>query len=282
MPFRPATKPEHPKPALNACALAMGDPVVNGILAQNGRVFMQLQVNGKRALVTGASGGLGLHFAQVLSDAGAKVTLAARRYDKVSAAAAKLDGANAAELDVTSPDSIAALFDARPDFDIIVNNAGIAGASPALDMSLDDFQNVLDTNLTGSFAIAQAAARTMKNRGGSIINIASILGLRVSGGVAAYAASKAAVVQLTKALALEWARYDIRVNAICPGYIETPINAEFFETKAGQNLINRIPQRRLGIPDDLNAPLLMLASDASAYMTGAVIAVDGGHLVSGL
>ncbi|NNL74602.1 MAG: SDR family oxidoreductase [Silicimonas sp.] len=246
---------------------------------------MDLSVNGKRALVTGASGGLGLHFAGVLAEAGAEVTLAARREDKVARAAEDLRQrgftADAATLDVTDPDSVTALFDARS-FDIVVNNAGIADSQPALEMAAADFERVLATNLTGVFTVAQAAARTMQDRGGSIVNIASILGLRVSGHVAAYAASKAGVVQLTKALALEWARHDIRVNALCPGYIETPINAGFFATDAGRAVIRRIPQRRLGTPGDLDGALLLLASDASAYMTGSVIAVDGGHLVSGL
>ena len=242
---------------------------------------MEVSLKGKRALVTGASSGLGLHFAGVLSRAGADVTLAARRLDKVQAAAAALDNADAIVLDVTDAGSVAKVFAAAP-YDIVVNNAGISGASAAKDMDVADFQRVLDTNLTGVFAVAQAAARAMGGKGGSIINIASILGLRVAGHVAAYAASKAGVVQLTKALALEWARYDVRVNALCPGYIETPINQDFFQTAAGQDLIRRIPQRRLGQLDDLDGPLLLLASDASAYMTGAVIAVDGGHLVSSL
>ncbi|MBT8424605.1 MAG: SDR family oxidoreductase [Boseongicola sp.] len=246
---------------------------------------MDLSVNGKRALVTGASGGLGLHFAGVLAEAGAEVTLAARREDKVARAAEGLRQrgltADAATLNVTDPDSVTALFDAQS-FDIVVNNAGIADSQPALEMAAADFERVLATNLTGVFTVAQAAARTMQDRGGSIVNIASILGLRVSGHVAAYAASKAGVVQLTKALALEWARHDIRVNALCPGYIETPINAGFFATDAGRAVIRRIPQRRLGTPGDLDGALLLLASDASAYMTGSVIAVDGGHLVSGL
>jgi NAD(P)-dependent dehydrogenase (short-subunit alcohol dehydrogenase family) len=247
---------------------------------------MDLSLAGKRALVTGASGGLGLHFAQVLAGAGAAVTLAARRHDRVEAEASALRargyGAEAAELDVTAPDSVTALFAARP-FDVVVNNAGIAGEGAALDMDIAAFQRVIDTNLTGVFAVAQAAARGMKDAGGgSIVNIASILGLRVTGHVAAYAASKAAVVQLTKALALEWARYGVRVNALCPGYIETPINADFFATEAGAAVIRRIPQRRLGLASDLDGPLLLLASDRAAYMTGAVVAVDGGHLVSGL
>ena len=246
---------------------------------------MELRVDGKRALVTGASSGLGLHFAGVLSEAGAEVTLAARRRDRVEAEARRLREAgleaDAAELDVTRAGSVQSLFQ-DTGFDIVVNNAGIAGTGPALDLPLEDFQKVIDTNLTGVFAVAQAAAQSMRENGGAIVNIASILGLRVTGHVAAYAASKAAVVQLTKALALEWARHGIRVNAICPGYVETPINADFFTTDAGKAVIKRIPQRRLGQLDDLDAPLLLLASDRGSHMTGAVIAVDGGTLVSGL
>ncbi|MEQ9041822.1 MAG: SDR family oxidoreductase [Silicimonas sp.] len=246
---------------------------------------MELSVSGKRALITGASGGLGLHFAGVLARAGAEVTLAARRGQRVAQEAARLTEAGltarSATLDVTDRDSVTALFE-NSRFDIVVNNAGIAGGGAAMELPLDEFERVVSTNLTGVFAVAQAAAQSMKDRGGTIVNIASILGLRVSGHVAAYAASKAGVVQLTKALALEWARYGIRVNALCPGYIETPINAEFFRTDAGSALIRRIPQRRLGAMGDLDGPLLLLASDASAYMTGSVVAVDGGHLVSGL
>ena len=248
---------------------------------------MELRLDGKRALVTGASSGIGLHFASVLSRAGADVTLAARRKDRVNAEADSLRGqgfaAKSSSLDVTDPDSIGSLFDRSEPFEVVINNAGIAGGGTALGTEVEDFESVLATNLTGVFAVAQAAARKMKDTGGgTIINIASILGLRVTSGLAAYTASKAGVVQLTKALALEWARHNIRVNALCPGYIETAINADFFATDAGKNLIHRIPQRRLGRLEDLNAPLLLLASDHSAYMTGSIIAVDGGHLVSGL
>lgn len=248
---------------------------------------MKLRLDGKHALITGASSGLGLHFASVLAQSGAHVTLAARRLDLVEDAAASLrksgQAADASALDVTDQASVDALFGAARPFDVVLNNAGIAGARSALEIEPDAFRTVVDTNLTGVFMVAQAAARSMKDAGGgSIINVASILGLRVAGGVSAYAASKAAVVQLTKALALEWSRYGIRVNALCPGYIETPINADFFASDAGQALIRRIPQRRLGKLSDLDAPVLLLASDCSSYMTGAVVAVDGGHLVSGL
>lgn len=249
---------------------------------------MELSLSGKRALVTGASSGLGLHFAKTLAASGAEVTLAARRVDRIETEATALrdagHDAEAVPLDVTDGASIAALFDAVPAFDVVINNAGISGSGrSALDTDLDDFQSVVDTNLTGVFAVAKAAAAGMKEKGGgSIVNIASITALRVAGGLAAYAASKAAVAQLTKALALEWARHGVRVNALCPGYIKTAINADFFETEAGKAMVKRIPQRRLGRLEDLDGPLLLLASDASAFMTGSIIAVDGGHLVSSL
>ena len=185
------------------------------------------------------------------------------------------------ELDVRDNSSVTKAFLADP-YDVVINNAGISGSGGALEMKIEEFESVLQTNLLGVFAVAQAAAQKMSSRGGSIINIASILGLRVAGQVCAYIASKAAIVQLTKALALEWARYHIRFNAICPGYIETPFNKAFFKSEAGQALIRRIPQRRLGQISDLDAPLLLLASDASSYMTGSILVVDGGHLVSSL
>ncbi len=248
---------------------------------------MEIGVQDKRVLVTGASGGLGEHFARLLASEGAHVTLAARRLERVEEIAAELqqDGCavEAAELDVCDPASVTVFFDGLRAFDVVVNNAGITGEGAALEMAVDDFKAVLDTNLTGAYQVAQAAARQMKDAGGgSIINIASILGLRVAKMVAAYTASKAGLVQLTKALALEWARYDIRVNALCPGYIETPINSAFFQSEAGKALIKRIPQRRLGQFEDLDGALILLASDRSAFMTGSVIAIDGGHLVSGL
>jgi len=242
-------------------------------------------IAGKTILVTGGSSGLGLHFAQTLSWNGAEVILAARRLDAVEEAAEQLRAeggkATAVRMDVTDPDSVAEALEGLT-LDGLVNNAGVTTTTPAMDISAEEFGSVIDTNLKGVFTVAQAAARNMKGRGGSIVNIASILGLRVAGALSAYAASKAGVVQLTKALALEWARYDIHVNALCPGYIETPLNRDFFATPAGEALIKRIPQRKLGQLSDLDGPLLLLLSDASRYMTGSVIAVDGGHLVSSL
>ena len=244
-------------------------------------------LTGKSALVTGASSGLGHHFAQVLARAGASVTIAARRVDKLAALAddiSKAGGkAKAVALDVTDPSSVAAVFAAEP-FDIVINNAGVAYDGPALKTLEEDWRRVIDTDLTGVFRVAQAAANRMvaERQGGSIVNIASIVGLRVAGNLAAYATAKAGVLQLTKSLALEWARHGIRVNAICPGYIETDLNRDFFASDAGQAMIKRVPQRRLGQMSDLDGPLLLLASDASGFMTGAEIVVDGGHLVSSL
>lgn len=246
-----------------------------------------LSVAGKRALVTGASGGLGLHFAGVLARAGAEVVLAARRLETLEEAVARLTAAgaqaSACRLDVCDDASVQAAF--REDaYDIVINNAGVAHDGPALETSAQDWSRVIDTDLTGVFRVAQAAARRMlaDGRGGSIVNVASILGLRVAGNVAAYATAKAGVLQLTRALALEWARHRIRVNALCPGYIATDLNREFFASAAGAGLIKRVPQRRLGEARELDGPLLLLASDAGSFITGAEIVADGGHLVSSL
>lgn len=242
----------------------------------------------RRIMVTGASSGLGEHFARSLAARGQHVILAARSRDRLQRIAAEIaEAGGTAEvvgLDVTDAASVAAAFAAiEGRIDVLVNNAGIASNEPALTMAPETFDAVVDTNLKGVFLVAQAAAQRMAVAGGgAIVNVASILGLRVAGNVAAYAASKAATVQLTKALALEWARHGIRVNALCPGYIETPLNREFFASDAGQALIRRIPQRRLGQLCDLDAPLELLCSDGAAYITGAVLAVDGGHLVSSL
>ncbi|MCV3228391.1 SDR family oxidoreductase [Mesorhizobium sp. YC-39] len=246
-------------------------------------------LKGKSALVTGASGGLGLYFAELLARRGVSVTLAARRKQALGEAAEKIrvagGSAAAVEMDVADSASVAAaLAQAGTPFDILVNNAGVSGTAPALDLDEAGWDSVIDTNLKGSFVVAQAVARGMRASGssGAIVNIASILGYRVAGNVSAYSTSKAGVIQLTKALALEWARYGIRVNALCPGYIETDINRDFFTSETGLQLIKRIPQRRLGRPDELAGALLLLASDAGSYITGSTIEVDGGHLVSSL
>ncbi|WP_235399038.1 SDR family NAD(P)-dependent oxidoreductase [Sphingomonas sp. SRS2] len=247
-----------------------------------------LNLQGKTAFVTGASGGLGAHFAEVLARAGAAVVIGARREAALADVAQRIRAAGGTctttALDVSRADSIAAVEPLLSGVDILVNNAGIAIDKPFLDQSEADWDAVVDTNAKGMFLLTQAAARAMRARGagGSIINIASIVGLRQSGRIASYAASKAAAVQLTKVAALELARFGIRVNAICPGYIATDINADFWETDAGKAMLQRIPQRRTGKASELDGPLLLLASDASSYMTGSVIVADGGHLVSSL
>ncbi|MCS7268875.1 MAG: glucose 1-dehydrogenase [Geminicoccaceae bacterium] len=253
---------------------------------------LSADLSGKVALVTGASSGLGLHMARTLARAGAAVALAARRLERIEAEARALRAegrrAVAVPLDVTDPRSVeeglARARAALGTVTVLVNNAGIAHTDRALELPPATFRSVLATNLEGAFLVAQAAARAMIEAkvGGSIVNVASILGFRVAGRVAAYAASKAGLVRLTEALALEWARFGIRVNALAPGYIETDLNREFFASEAGKAMIARVPQRRLGRMEDLDGPLLLLASDASAYMTGTTIVVDGGHLVSSL
>lgn len=252
----------------------------------------RMSLQGRVALVTGASGGLGRHFAGVLAAAGATVVVAARRADKVAAVVAEITDAGgravAVSADVTDGESIDAAFTAAEReagvVTVLVNNAGVAETKSALDLSEADWRRVIDTNLTGSWAVASEAARRMVagGVGGSIVNIASMLGLGVSKGVLPYAVSKAGVVQMTKAMALEWARYDIRVNALAPGYIETDINRDYLQSDAGREMMRRIPQRRIGRLEDLDGPLMLLAGDASAYMTGVVIPVDGGQLVGGL
>ena len=252
-------------------------------------------LRGRTALVTGAFSGLGRHFAGVLASHGARVALAGRRIDLGRTVAAEIGGAlgrpedvRAYPLDVTDPASVAEAV-ARIGSElgtpaIVVNNAGTTARGPSLEFADDAWTGVVDVNLSGVFRVAQASARAMVLAGtrGTIVNIASIVGLRVRSQVAAYAATKAAVVQMTKALALEWAEHGIRVNAIAPGYFETDLNRELLRSPTGQAIVARIPQQRVGQLAELDGPLLLLASDASSYMTGAVIPVDGGHLVSTL
>lgn len=247
----------------------------------------------RHVFVTGASGGLGEHLARLSARCGAAVTVGARRGDRLARLAADLAAAGApharaVSLDVTDEASVKAAFaaaaDDAPPIDVLVNNAGIAGGGGAIDTPVEEFDRIIATNLRGQWLMSQSAARLWRDgkRPGTIVNIASILGLRVAGGTAPYVVSKAGVVQMTEVLALEWARYGIRVNALAPGYIATDINAAFFESEAGQAMIKRIPMRRLGTPEDLDGAFLLLATDASSWMTGSTIAVDGGHLVSSL
>lgn len=255
-------------------------------------VEAMFRLDGKVVLVTGASSGLGRHFALLLARAGAAVAIAARRADKLRELAGEIEALGgrvaAVDMDVTDAASIRAAFDqvaARLGCpDVIVNNAGVTITRPLLEQTEEDWDSVMDTNLKGGWLVAQEGARRMvaAGKGGSIVNVASILGQRVAGGVAPYAISKAGVVQATRALALELARHGIRANAMLPGYIVTDLNREFLASEAGERLRARVPSRRFGQLDDLSGPLLLLASDAGRHMSGAVLAVDGAHLTSSL
>ena len=251
-------------------------------------------LGGRTALVTGASGGLGAHFARVLARHGAALALAARRVDRLEGLAAEIAAAGgrayAVAMDVTDAASVEAAVRAAGDalgtrIDVLVNNSGVSGrGARLLDLEDADVAGVLDVNLTGAFRVAKAVVRRLVEAGrpGSVVNVASILAFGTSPGVGPYAASKAGLAHLTRAMALEWARHGVRVNALAPGYILTDINRDYFASDAGKAMIRRVPQRRLGDPSDLDGPLLLLASDASRYMTGTVLTVDGGHLCAGL
>lgn len=247
----------------------------------------------RTALVTGASSGLGRHFAHVLSDAGATVILAARRMDRLEEVAAAITkkGGNAltVAMDVTDDGSIVAAFESiqealgRP-ADIIVNNSGMSREGWFRDMAEDDWNAVIDTNLTGVWRVAKHGANAMvaAKAKGSIINIASITGLHPQAMTTAYCVSKAGVDHMTRQMALEMARYGVRVNAIAPGYFKTEINDDFLDSEQGQMMVRRIAMRRIGDINELAGPLLLLASDAGSFMTGSTLVVDGGHLLNSL
>ena len=246
-------------------------------------------LEGKTALITGASSGLGKHFAKTLSAAGASVILSARRIDNLEALKNEIGNkAFCIPLDVASAESVKNLVreirNITGSVDILVNNAGVSDPRRFKDLTEESWNYVLETNLNGAFRMAKAITDIFleDKKGGSIINIASILGLRVGLNLTSYAAAKAGLVQLTKSMALELARSNIRVNAIAPGYILTEINNDFFDTEEGQSYIKSIPMRRLGLESELDGILLLLASDASSFMTGSIIPVDGGHLVNPL
>jgi NAD(P)-dependent dehydrogenase (short-subunit alcohol dehydrogenase family) len=249
-------------------------------------------IEGKVALVTGASSGLGVHFARVLAAEGATVILAARRAEKLAdeVAAIRAEGgsASAVTMDVTRADSVSEAFatieHAHGPLDILVNNAGVADdPRKFLDTGEEAWQSIVDTNLNGAWRVAKAAVAQMAGAGkaGSVVNIASIYGLRTGVLKVAYNVSKAGVVQLTRSMAMELSRKNIRVNALCPGWFLTDINRDYFATESGERYVRGIPAGRLGEMHDLTVPLLLLASDtAGGYMTGACLAVDGGILES--
>lgn len=253
---------------------------------------VNFRLDDKVVLITGASSGFGHHFAPALARQGAKVVVAARRRDPLLALEEQIESNGskclAVAMDVTNRDSVKSAFEqAEAAFgyvDVVINNAGVGDNNSMFDVSEEEWDKVVDTNLKGAFNVSQEGARRMNMQGkaGSIINIASVLGLRVASHLTAYCASKAGLIQLTKAMALELARYNIRVNAICPGYFLTDINKDFMASEAGKKMIQRVPQRRLGDMNELLGPLFLLASDASSFMTGSVISVDGGHAVSTL
>jgi NAD(P)-dependent dehydrogenase (short-subunit alcohol dehydrogenase family) len=222
---------------------------------------------------------------------GAHVVLASRRIEQLQKIVSDIKQrggkAHAFELDVTNPDSVKLFFDAVATIgtpNILINNAGVSVSKPLLEQSETDWDHVIDTNLKGSWLVATEAARRMvaAKQGGSIINVASILGERQIGGVAPYAISKAGVLQVTKTMALELARYQIRVNAILPGYVVTDLNRDFLHSEFGEKLRMRIPSRRFSELSDLDGPIMLLASEAGKAMSGSTIAIDGGHLVSSL
>ena len=242
----------------------------------------------KVVLVTGASQGLGKQFAELLCAKGARVALAARQVAKIISLKEELEAkggiAYAVEMDVLDQQSINDCVEVVEhelgSIDVLINNAGVAINKFFLDVTEEEYDSVLGTNLKGCFFCAQAVAKKMANRkSGSIINISSVLGTRPIGTLTTYCASKAGLNQLTSTMALELARSGVRVNAIAPGYIETPMNSDFFKTGPGQALINSVPQRRLGQLEDLDGTILLLASDASKFITGTVITVDGGFTV---
>jgi NAD(P)-dependent dehydrogenase (short-subunit alcohol dehydrogenase family) len=252
----------------------------------------RFELKGRRALITGASSGLGRHFAMTLAQAGAVVAVSARTVEELSATVADVKAAGgevfAVALDVTDAAGVRTGFDevaARGGVpDVIINNAGVTVSRPMLEQTEKDWDLVLDVNLKGAWLVAQEGARRLVDAKlpGAIVNIASHTGFRVAGAIAPYCASKAGVIHLTRALALELARYKIRVNALAPGYVQTELNRDFLVSEAGERLKARIPQRRFGLLEELDGPLLLLASNAGSFMTGSVICVDGGHLVSSL
>ncbi len=254
----------------------------------------QIDLSGRVAFVTGASSGLGAQFAKTLAAAGAGVVLAARREERLKTLRAEIESqggdAHVVTVDVTDPDSIkAAVAHAETEMgaiDILINNSGVSTTQKLTDVQPEDFDFVFGTNTRGAFFMAQEVARRMIARskgeapgtytGGRIVNVASMAGLRVLPQIGVYSMSKAAVIHMTKAMALEWGRFGINVNALCPGYIDTEINHHHWKTEAGQKLIQMLPRKRVGQVQDLDAVLMMLCAPESHFVNGAVIAADDG------
>jgi NAD(P)-dependent dehydrogenase (short-subunit alcohol dehydrogenase family) len=254
----------------------------------------EIDLSGRVAFVTGASSGLGAQFARVLAASGAGVVLAARRVERLKTLRAEIEAAggdaHVVGLDVTDPASIrAAVAHAETEMgaiDILVNNSGVSTTQKLTDVTPADYDYVMGTNTRGAFFVAQEVAKRMIARakgeapgtftGGRIVNVASMAGLRVLGQLGVYAMSKAAVIHMTRAMALEWGRWGINVNALCPGYIDTEINHHHWQTEAGQKLVQMLPRKRIGKPEDLDAALMMLCANQSHFVNGAVIAADDG------
>jgi NAD(P)-dependent dehydrogenase (short-subunit alcohol dehydrogenase family) len=257
-------------------------------------VAYSIDLSGRVALITGASSGLGAQFARVLARSGAAVVLAARRIEKLKDLRAQIEGeggdAHVVGLDVTSVESIrAAVAHAETEvgaIDILVNNSGVSTTGRIQDVTEEDFDYVFNTNVRGAFFVAQEVGKRMLARargaapgtfiGGRIINIASSAGIRPMPQIGVYSTSKAAVIHMTKAFALEWGRFGINVNALCPGYIDTDINHHHWESEQGRKLVAMLPRKRIGKPEDLDALLVLLASNQSHFVNGAVIAADDG------
>lgn len=254
----------------------------------------EIDLSGRVAMVTGASSGLGEQFARTLCRAGAGVVLAARRIERLKTLRAELGAeggdAHVVELDVTDTDSIrAAVAHAETEMgtiDILVNNSGVSTTQRIVDVTPESYDYVMDTNTRGAFFVAQEVGKRMIARsmgaapgtfiGGRIVNVASMAGLRVLPQIGVYAMSKAAVIHMTRAMAQEWGRYGINVNAICPGYIDTEINHHHWQTEAGHKLVQMTPRKRIGKPEDLDVALMMLCSNQSHFVNGAVISADDG------
>jgi NAD(P)-dependent dehydrogenase (short-subunit alcohol dehydrogenase family) len=254
----------------------------------------EIDLSGRVAFVTGASSGLGSQFARTLARAGAGVVLAARRMERLKTQRAEIEAAggdaHVVELDVTDTDSIkAAVAHAETEMgtiDILINNSGVSTTQKLVDVTPEDYDYVMQTNTRGAFFVAQEVGKRMIARsrgaapgtftGGRIVNVASMAGLRVLGQIGVYCMSKAAVIHMTRSMALEWGRFGINVNAICPGYIDTEINHHHWQTEAGQKLVQMLPRKRVGSPQDLDAALVMLCANESHFINGAVIAADDG------